>query len=314
MPNNILSTVNVASQCRKYGLSLWQCPQFLFLIMGLFIIASSGGSYFIGTRLIGDPNTVAIIVLLITAVLFVISFTITRSFEKLAEVSRLKTEFIDIVSHQLRSPLTNLKWAVELISDEDFKKEPEKEKEYYSVLKENIARMLELVEELLIVSKIEQGVLVLRKKEIVLEDLVAEMISRFKFFAIASNVKLSFKPGSELPKIFIDPIQVKLVVENLIDNAIRYTKGGGTVDISIEKAGPVIKFKIKDSGVGIPEADKKYIFQKFFRAENILREQTRGTGLGLFVAKAIIENSGGEMWFESEEGKGTAFFFTLPIK
>lgn len=314
MAKSFLSDINIVSQCRRYGVSLWQCPQFLFLIMGLFIISSSAGTYFIGARFIEDPIIVAMVVLTIAAVLFILSFAITQSFEKLAEVSRMKSEFIGVVTHQLRSPLTNLKWAVELISSDDFVKDKEKEEEYHSVLKENISRMMELVEELLIVSKIEQGVLVLHKKEVDFKELIDGMISRFKFFAVASNITINFYPGENLPNIFIDPQQVKLVVENLIDNAIRYTKGGGTVEIWLENKGKFLQFKIKDQGVGIPEEDKKYIFQKFFRAENILKDQVRGTGLGLFVAKSIVDNSGGTIWFESETNKGTTFYFTLPIK
>ncbi len=313
MPKSFLGNLNIVSQCRRYGVSLWQCPQFLFLIMGLFIISSSAGTYFIGTRFIDDPVIVAMVVLVITAILFILSFAITQSFEKLAEVSRLKSEFIGVVTHQLRSPLTNLKWAVELISSDDFVKDKEKEEEYYSVLKENITRMMELVEELLIVSKIEQGVLVLHRKEVDFKGLIDEMISRFKFFAVASNVFIKFYPKDNIPKVFIDPQQVKLVVENLIDNAIRYTKGGGVVEIWLEKKGNLLQFKIKDQGVGIPEEDKKYIFQKFFRSENILKNQVRGTGLGLFVAKKIIDNSGGTIWFKSELNKGTTFYFNLPI-
>jgi signal transduction histidine kinase len=244
----------------------------------------------------------------------VISFTISRSFERLAEASRLKSEFINIVSHQLRAPLTNLKWTVELFSSKDLEKDAEKEEEYYSSLKENIGRMVELVDELLIVSKIEQGVFPLRKKEIAFESIINELILQFKFFAVASNVEIVFNVQDNLPKIFVDPLQIKLAVENLIDNAIRYTRGGGKVEINLEKKGDELHCQVKDSGVGIPEADKKYIFQKFFRAENILREQTRGSGLGLFITKAIIEKSGGRIWFESVESRGTIFHFILPFK
>jgi signal transduction histidine kinase len=282
--------------------------------MGTIIVGTSLGSYFIGTRFINDPEIVSLIVLSVTVVLCIIAFTITRSFENLAETSRLKSEFINIVSHQLRAPLTNLKWTVELFSSKELKKDAEKEEEYYSSLRENIGRMVELVDDLLIVSKIEQGVYPLRKKELKLESIIDDLISQFKFFAVASNVEIVFKHQPDLPKIFIDTSQIKLAIENLIDNAVRYTKGGGKVEITIGVKGKDLYCRIKDSGVGIPEADKKYIFQKFFRAENILREQTLGSGLGLFISKSIIEKSGGNIWFNSVEGKGTTFYFTLPIK
>jgi len=307
--------LNIPAQCRKYGLSLWQCPQFLFLMMGIIISATSIAFYLIGSRYyLVDPGIVALVILGVVAILFVISFVIIRSFERLAEASRIKSEFIDIVSHQLRSPLTSLKWLFELLTAKKMKIIPGKRKEYFSSAKENIERMVELVDDLLIVSKIEEGELPLRRKEISLEKLIAGLVSRFKFFAEASNTKLEFYSKKNLPEVFIDPSYIKLVIENLIDNAVRYTIDGGKVEIRLGKKGKNLLFQIKDNGAGIPEKDQKYIFQKFFRSENILREQTRGSGLGLYIAKSIIEKLGGKIWFESQEGKGTTFYFSLPIK
>ncbi|MDP2909928.1 MAG: HAMP domain-containing sensor histidine kinase, partial [bacterium] len=245
--------------------------------------------------------------------LFILSFTITRSFEKLAEASRMKSEFINIVSHQLRSPLTNIKWSFEILSSGDFEIPESKQEEYFTNVKENIARMVELIDDLLIVSKIEQGQFPVRKEEISFEELTREQIMRFKIFAEASHIKLTLSFPPQLPKVMADPSLMKLVIENLIDNAIRYTPGNGEVSVKIEKSGNNLAFSIKDSGVGIPDKDKKYIFQKFFRAENALKKRTRGSGLGLYVCSSIIEQTGGKIWFESKENEGTTFYFTLPI-
>ncbi len=306
--------LNLSRQCKRYGLSLWQCPQFLFLVMGIFIIITSVASYLIGSQYITDPEIVALIVLFITVVLFIIASVITRNFEKLAEVSKMKSEFVNIVSHQLRSPLTNLKWAVEVLTSKEREGSLEKREEYYSSLWENVKRMVELVDDLIIVSRLEEEKVPLSKKEISLEDMVKNLLSQFKFFAEASNIRIEFYPQKDLSLVFTDLTQIKLVIENLIDNAIRYTRNKGTIQIWLEKKNKNILFKIKDSGVGIPEKDQKFIFQKFFRSENALKEQTRGSGLGLYITKSIIEKLGGKIWFESEEGKGTTFYFTLPIK
>jgi len=310
---NILSQLNILAQCKRYGLSLWQCPQFLFLIMGIIIIGSTLTAYAIGTRYIEEPELVALIILLITAILFIIAVIITRSFERLAEASRMKSEFISVVSHQLRSPLSNLRWAIELLMSGRLGKIEEKQTEYFRILKENSGRMGELVSDLLIVSRIETATLPQKRKEISLEDLIKKLISEFEPFAQASNVEIEFKSEENLPKILADPSQIRLVVENLLDNAVRYIKDRGKVKMLLSRRGQNLYFEIEDNGVGIPKEDQKYIFQKFFRSENILRYQTQGSGLGLYISKAIIERSGGKIGFKSQEGVGSTFWFTLPI-
>jgi signal transduction histidine kinase len=306
----ILSQLNIVAQCRRYRLSLWQCPQFLFLVMGIIIIGSSLLTYAIGTKYIEDPGIVALVVLLLATILLVIAFIVNRSFEKLAEISRMKSEFIDVVSHQLRSPLTNLKWAIDfLISGE-----AEKKDEYCQILKENSLRMEELVSDLMTVSRLETTTLPLQKQETSLENLIEETIFKFKPFAKSANIEIEFEPQKNLPKVLADPSQIKQVLENLLDNAIRYTKEKGKIEIKLEKKDKNLYFEIKDQGVGIPQEDQKYIFQKFFRSKNVLREKTRGSGLGLYIAKLIIERSGGKIGFKSQEGIGSTFWFILPIK
>ncbi|OGZ18950.1 MAG: hypothetical protein A2175_01285 [Candidatus Nealsonbacteria bacterium RBG_13_42_11] len=310
----ILSLFNIAGQCRKYGLSLWQCPQFLFLVMGIIIIASSLITYGIGNRYIEDPSLVALLVMFITAILFIIAFIITQSFEKLAEANRMKSEFVSIVSHQLRSPLSNLKWVIEFLMSGRIASVTEKQLEYLKILKENNKRMEDLVSDLLIVSRIEQGHLPLKKEKISLEDLIEKIIREMGIFAKASNVEINFKTERNLPQIISDPFQIKLVIENLLDNAIRYIKGKGRVVIKLEKRKESLYFEIKDNGVGIPKSDQKYLFQRFFRSANVLKQQTEGSGLGLYITKSIIEKSGGKIGFQSQEGVGSTFWFELPIK
>jgi len=226
----------------------------------------------------------------------------------------MKSEFISVVSHQLRSPLSNLRWAIELLMSGKLGKIEKKQTEYFRILKENSARMGELVSDLLIVSRIETATLPLKKKEISLPELINKLISEFEPFAKASNVEIEFRPQKDLPKVFADPTQIRLVVENLIDNAIRYIKDKGKVEIRLERIDKNLYFEIRDNGVGIPKEDQKYIFQKFFRSENILRYQTQGSGLGLYITKSIVERSRGKIGFRSEENKGSTFWFTLPIK
>jgi signal transduction histidine kinase len=311
---SVLYQLNIVGQCRKYRLPIWQCPNFMFLMMGLAIIFTSLTIYGIGTRYVLDPDLVSLIVLAVTIVLFVIAFSITRGLEGLAEASRLKSEFISIVSHQLRSPISNLKWAAEVLHSKRFGEINDKQLEYIKMLGENSDRMAELVSDLLMVSKIEQGSLTLQKTAFSLVNLTKEVISGFNALAEASNVKIKTKFAESLPNVFADPARIKVVIENLIDNAIRYIKESGEVLIEVTSQGENILFRIEDNGVGIPREDQKHIFQRFFRSQNILRHQTQGSGLGLSIVKPIMEKSGGKIWFKSEENKGSTFYFTLPTK
>lgn len=310
----IFSQLNIFTQCRRYGLSLWQCPQFLFPVMGIIIILTMIVSYQVGTYYVEEPEMITSIVVGVTVVLLVIGFFVIQSFERLAEAARAKSEFVSIVSHQLRSPLSNLKWAIELLMSGRSDSVTEKQLEYFKVLKENSDRMLELVSDLLTVSRIETAKLSLRKEKVSLVEPIKELIKEFKPFAEASNVEIEFKAQEKLPEVLIDLSQVKLVIENFLDNAIRYIKERGKIAIKLEKRDKNIYFEIKDNGVGIPKEDQKYISQKFFRSRNVLRHQTQGSGLGLYIAKSIIDKSKGKMGFKSQEGAGSTFWFTLPIK
>jgi len=311
---DILNQLDIPAQCKKCGLSLWQCPHFLFLVMGVVIIGSTFFSFFIGSRYIDDPQMVLLLTLLITAVLFILAVIITRSFETLAEANRMKSEFVSVVSHQLRSPLSNLIWAIELLMSGRTDSVTGKQLEYLEILKENSARMSELVSDLLIVSRIETAKIPFKKQEFFLEDLIKKLIQDFGPFARASNVEIKFGAEKDLPKVFSDPHQIRLAIENLLDNAIRYIKEKGQVEIKLKKQDENFYFEVKDAGVGIPQKDQKYIFQKFFRSENVMRYQTQGSSLGLYIAKAIIERAGGKIGFQSQEGVGSTFWFTLPMK
>jgi len=282
--------------------------------MGLIIIAVNIVSYIVGSRYLSDPEMVALLAVTITAVLFILAFLIVRNFERLAEVSRMKSEFVSIASHQLRTPISNLKWALDFLSSHQPDVQDEKRSEYMDILHENTERMHELVSDLLTVSRIETATLVFKKDEISLAALAEAAVSAGKVLAQARNVSLKFSSEPNLPLVMADPSQLRLVMENFIDNAVRYAKASGEVGISVGKAGNAVVFEVRDDGLGIPKEDQKFIFQKFFRASNIKELQFQGSGLGLYIAKAIVEKSGGKIGFESQENKGSRFWFSLPIK
>jgi len=308
------SELNIFVQCKKLGLPLRECPYFIFALMGAVIIIISITTFGVGSKYIEDPLTVSLIVLVASGFLFVLSFIITKSFERLAEASRMKLEFLTIISHQMRAPFSNLRWVIELMRSGKAGKVSKQHEEYLSILKENSERMEELIERLITVSKIEQKMLPMRKEPFAIKDLIDKSVLEFKAFAEASNIDVVLEVEENLPTIIGDITQMREVIDNLLDNAIKYTKGNGTVVIKTQKRKETVYFEIKDTGTGIPKDDQKYIFQKFFRSENALKNQTQGTGLGLFIVKSIIESHGGKIGFKSEEEKGTTFWFTLLLK
>jgi len=309
----IFSGLNFIAQCKRYNLPLWQCPHFLFLIIGLVDIFLIFTSYALATRYIEDPATAALIVLIVAAILFILDFIIEKSVENLAEANLMKSEFISITSHQLRAPLSSAKWALELLLSGRLGKIEERQRDYFKILKDNLDEMLNLLSDLLIVSKIETGRLPCEKKEFSLAKLTQNLIKEYQPLAESLKVKVFLESENNF-NVFADPSQIKIAIENLLDNAIRYTKEGGEVKIRIFKKINQIYFEIKDTGVGIPKEEQKYIFQKFFRSPNVLQLQPKGTGLGLYITKALIERSGGKIGFFSQEGKGSTFWFTLPTK
>jgi len=312
-----LEDLNISAQCKKYNLSLWQCPHFFFVIMGFVMAGIIFTVYGVGLHFISDPQVIALVVLFLTAALFIITFIITQFFEKTAEANRLKSEFVSIVTHQLRSPLTSLSWAIEALISGQFGKVDEKQLEYLKILKENNSRMGELIKDLITVTKVEDGSQFKNKELVSLEAITKDLVFKFQPFTQASNIDLQVKTDEKLPQISTVASQIKIVIESLIDNAIRYTKPKngkkGTIEISIIKKEKSAHFKIRDNGLGIPKDDQKYIFQKFFRSINVKEIQPYGSGLGLFITKSIITKLGGKIGFNSEEGKGTTFWFTLPI-
>lgn len=230
------------------------------------------------------------------------------------EVSLVKSkeEFLTIASHQLRTPITELNWALEEIGKDE--KLADETKKLALHAKESAEKLLVLVEDLLNISQMEEGRFgySFQATDILafLEDPLREGLMQ----AEHTGLKLYFdRPKEALPSVAIDPPKLRMVMMNLLDNAIRYNVPGGQVIVTAKKAdGPYIEVSVKDTGIGIPPDELKNISKKFYRSSNAVKFQTEGSGLGLYIARNIVQAHGGQFKGESELNRGTVFTFTLP--
>ncbi len=225
-----------------------------------------------------------------------------------------KSEFIAIAAHQLRTPLSAINWVFEGLSGS--KELGPEDKEFVSSGSAATKKLLKTVNDLLDVSRIEEGKFGYTFGTINIIDFVSEILTNAQVIAKKYGIKLYLDKGDD-PEINlnIDPNRLALALSNLIDNAIKYNVKNGTITVRVEKLKdkPYVQISVRDTGVGIPVEDMDKIFSKFFRAENAIKHQTEGSGLGLYIAKNIIARHGGTIWVESVVGRGTTFYFILPV-
>lgn len=229
------------------------------------------------------------------------------------ELLRSKSEFITIAAHQLRTPLTAINWIFEGFSkNEAF---PKEDKELSKNGLAAARKLLKIVNDLLDVSKIEEGRFGYNFVQTNLVDFVSGVLANAQVVAKEYGIKLYLDKGAQQQlMVTIDPNRLGLALSNLIDNAIRYNVENGSVTIRIKQLSekPYVEVSVKDTGIGVPPENMEKMFTKFFRAENVIKRETEGSGLGLFITKNIINRHGGTIWAESVIDRGTTFYFTLP--
>ncbi|HCQ30886.1 TPA: hypothetical protein DIU27_00690 [Candidatus Collierbacteria bacterium] len=239
---------------------------------------------------------------------------IERDISRMKAVERMKTEFISLASHQLRTPLSAAKWFGEMLIDGDAGKLTKMQEKYVLKINESNEREIQLVNALLNVSRIESGKIIVSAKPTNLRKLVEVIMGDMKVNITGENKILQYTIDKNVPEVVVDASLIKHVYLNLITNALKYTNEGGKIVVKVYVKGNNVITEVKDNGIGIPKEEQKRIADKFFRGSNALKKETEGSGLGLYLAKTIVESSGGRIWFESIEGKGTTFKFSLPIR
>jgi PAS domain S-box-containing protein len=228
------------------------------------------------------------------------------------EIDRMKSEFISLASHQLRTPLSAIKTYTHMILDGYMGDVTPEQRRSLSTIVGAANRMNELISTLLNITRIESGSISVQPKVLSLKRLVEEVIKELEHTAHARNISVQLAKTSNAFSVKTDSLIAKEIVSNLTSNAIKYTPDGGSVTLKLtqRKLGTVLS--VHDTGLGIPKESQDQIFTKFFRAPNVVKLETSGTGLGLYLVKGLAERLGGDVWFTSEEHKGSTFYFLLP--
>jgi two-component system phosphate regulon sensor histidine kinase PhoR len=239
----------------------------------------------------------------------------------------MRTEFIDNLAHELRTPIANVRLLAETLGREDGQAElPDRVRRSVASLDVESGHLAQMVNELLDLSRIEQGKAALEVEDVAMAPVAAETIGRLRLFAERQGVQLVNDVPADLPAIRADPERVGQVLMNLIHNAVKFSRPGGTVTVSAAEGRPegepddangsamgAVVVRVRDEGVGIPAAEIGRVFERFYKVDRARVRGKGGTGLGLAIARHIVEGHGGRIWVESEEGAGSTFSFTLPV-
>lgn len=227
-----------------------------------------------------------------------------------------KSGFISVASHQLRTPLTTIRWYAEMLLSGDAGEMSPSQKDFLSEIHGGAERLYQTIDLLLGISRVESGKMKVEKTQIDLGEFTNGVAKELSPQVDEKKLTLNVFPlEGGTPPVFLDPLTLRQVVINLLSNAIRYTNDAGTIEVRWWKneTGDSIVYMVRDNGIGIPESQRSRIFSKFFRAENALAKVPDGSGLGLALIKELVEAWGGTVWFETTEGQGTTFFFTIPL-
>ncbi len=229
------------------------------------------------------------------------------------KVKKTKIDLISLTAHQLKNPLSAMKLSMQMLSEGDFGKISKEQKDIVEKILQKNETLICLVDDLLDMAKIEEKRHIHNLTLVNIDDLIESLIRFEQEEIINKKIEFKFEKPTNLQKIKLDKEKISMALQNILNNAVKYTPICGKITISLIQNGENLEIKIQDSGIGIPENQKEKLFSKFFRASNVVKIETTGSGLGLAIAKDIIESHHGKIWLESKEGEGSSFFVSLPI-
>ena len=239
--------------------------------------------------------------------------SIERDITKEREIDQLKNDFISLASHQLRTPLTTISLAIDIILRDPASTFTDRQKNSLQRIHRGIFEMADLTDALLDVSKIQLGTFIVDPEPTCVNDVAKSTVAQYRTHLDKKNLRIVETYDSRTGLIMSSMNIVKIVLQNLISNAVKYTPKGGLIAVNTKKNKDRIVISVTDTGWGIPRDQQERIFSKFFRAYNISSQKAGGTGLGLYLTKLLLSSIKGKVWFKSTENEGTTFFVSLPI-
>ena len=236
-----------------------------------------------------------------------------QAYNELKSLDKQKDMFISIAAHELKTPLTTIQGFTQVLKDKSIPLDIKQKENYLNLINKNTQRLYNLILDLLDSTRLSLGKIKIDLCNVDVRKVFSEVNDSMEVIIKEKGITPKFNLEKGMPKIMADPQRVMQVLRNLIINAVHATAKGGTISLTARRKGNLMQFEVKDTGIGIPKADQKYLFSRFYQADDSQRKKFTGSGLGLSICKGMIELMNGKIWFESQSGKGTTFYFTLPV-
>lgn len=304
---------SLRDESREYGMPVWKLPDFILLVMGVANITVMVVTYIWASKFASDPREAVFLVAGEAVVIMIIGNVFAESAKRMTEINKLRKEIVHIISHQMRSPLTTVKWQVEMFKSDNNKNLSSRQLKYLDRIYEENEKLRTMISDILNMSRIERHTDTVIITDVALEETLHECMKMLSSYAEIKKINIEFNAPKTSCVVSADKDKLKIAILNLIENAISYSRKKGTVKIMLKKSGNYAELRVKDDGIGVAPAEHELIFQKFYRAENGRKMRPEGTGLGLFMTKKVIEQMKGTIKINSRLGKGAEFRTTLPL-